>query len=234
MAVSGTASVDADPGTNADSHADADVNTRTNANSNASTDVDADADTDTDTSTDVSTDAKTDDNTNANADTDTDTETDTSTNQGGEKVRSAEEVRRYENIPPLEPIHFMTDYFVNLHETVQVWRYEYGPPCPPLMFHVFALCGIEPVWWANLIEYVLWDEIDTIRSKTRDSFSFTATTPWWAAAAAAAAPGHIDMAAEGQPAPPRRAAPARAERRLRELDMFPISFHGIFNIPMHS
>ena len=31
--------------------------------------------------------------------------------QGGEKVQTAEEVRRYEYEPPSEPIQFMTDYF---------------------------------------------------------------------------------------------------------------------------
>ena len=51
--------------------------------------------------------------------------------QGGEKVRTAEEVRRYEHEPPSEPIQFMTDYFLNRHETVQVLRYEYETPCPP-------------------------------------------------------------------------------------------------------
>ena len=54
--------------------------------------------------------------------------------QGGEKVRTAEEVRMYEYEPPSEPTQFMTDYFVNRHETVQVRRYEYGPPCPPPIY----------------------------------------------------------------------------------------------------
>ena len=44
--------------------------------------------------------------------------------QGGEKVRTVEEVRRYEHEPPSEPIQFTTDCFVNRHETVQVRRYE--------------------------------------------------------------------------------------------------------------
>ena len=51
--------------------------------------------------------------------------------QGGEKVRSAEEVRRYEYEPPSEPIQFMFDYVANRDETVQVRRYEYEPPRPP-------------------------------------------------------------------------------------------------------
>ena len=51
--------------------------------------------------------------------------------QGGEKVRTDEEVLGYECEPPSEPIRFMTDDFVNCHETVQVRRYEYEPPCPP-------------------------------------------------------------------------------------------------------
>ena len=51
--------------------------------------------------------------------------------QGGEKVRTAEDVRRYEYEPPSEPIHFTTDYFVKRHETVEVRRYEYEPQCPP-------------------------------------------------------------------------------------------------------
>ena len=46
--------------------------------------------------------------------------------QGGEKVRTAEEVRRYNYEPPS-----VTKDFANRHETVQVRRYGYVPPCPP-------------------------------------------------------------------------------------------------------
>ena len=51
--------------------------------------------------------------------------------QGGEMVRTAEEVRRYEYEPPPEPIQFMTNDFVNCRETVQARRYAYESLCPP-------------------------------------------------------------------------------------------------------
>ena len=51
--------------------------------------------------------------------------------QGGEKVRTDEQVRRCEYEPPSEPVRCTTDYFVNRHETVQVRRYEYEPARPP-------------------------------------------------------------------------------------------------------
>ena len=50
--------------------------------------------------------------------------------QGGEQVRTAEEVRRYEYESPSEPIQFTTDYFAKRHETVQARRRECEPPVP--------------------------------------------------------------------------------------------------------
>ena len=61
--------------------------------------------------------------------------------QGGEKVRTAEEVRRYEHELPSEPFQFVTDYFLNCHETVQLQRYEYGSPGPPPAL-MMAICGV--------------------------------------------------------------------------------------------